>query len=290
MTVNSSGKENDRMYCREQVGKTIRAFRISTAFAPPSARDGLLALYALFSVIEQICSSVTDESVARDTLQWWRAECLHKPASESLHPLIRELNRNGLASRLPRASLENLFRAAESRLDADAPPEPDALKILCMETQQPQVELEAASAGISFSDLGIGQRQLARAGLLQLIRESTRHQNGGAYWWLPLNSLARHGLRRDQIESDPGCSAVRAVFAELFASSGKWGGEAEEKAGESTIDLSQARHLFAIHGVYSNIIKRLETTTPDLYAEKIQGQGVVDLFQAWNCARRMQWR
>ena len=78
MTARATGKGNDRHFCWEQVGKSNRVFRISQVFAPRHCAEKLLPLYALFSAVEQICSSISDEDVARSKLNWWRIECLQK--------------------------------------------------------------------------------------------------------------------------------------------------------------------------------------------------------------------
>ena len=108
MTETGTGKDNDRQFCWEQVVKTNRVFRISQVFAPRHCAEKLLPLYALFSAIEQICSSASDEDVARSKLNWWRQECLQTEAAKSRHPVMKELSRTGALNDLRRDSLLHL--------------------------------------------------------------------------------------------------------------------------------------------------------------------------------------
>ena len=102
MTERATGKGNDRHFCLEQVGKSNRLFRISQVFAPRHCAEKLLPLYALFSVVEQICSNISDEDVAHSKLNWWRNECLQNIPADSRHPVMKELSRTGALDDLRR--------------------------------------------------------------------------------------------------------------------------------------------------------------------------------------------
>ena len=121
MTVESTEKDNDRMFCWEQVLKTNRIFRVSQIFAPRHCAAKLLPLYALFSAVEQICSTISDEDLASSKLNWWRIECLQKESVESQHPILRELNRTDASNDLRPESIARLLDGAESRLYASPP-------------------------------------------------------------------------------------------------------------------------------------------------------------------------
>ena len=127
MTDAAAGQGNDRRFCWEQVGKSNRLFRISQIFAPRHCAEKLLPLYALFSAVEQICSSISDEDVARSKLNWWRNECLQNKPTQSRHPVMKELSRTGVLNDLRRESVVALLDGAESRLYASAPPDLEAL-------------------------------------------------------------------------------------------------------------------------------------------------------------------
>jgi len=200
MTASATGEGNDRQFCWEQVGKSNRVFRISQVFASRHCAEKLLPLYALFSAVEQICSSISDEDVARAKLNWWRIECLQKIPNESGHPVMKELNRSGAMSDLRWESIASLLDGVESRLYASAPPDVEALKGMCIELHRPQLELELGISGLKRSTLEFEPGLLARNGMLQLIRESVYRKEQGGFWWIPLNLLARHGVSREDIK------------------------------------------------------------------------------------------
>jgi phytoene synthase len=287
MTEKATGQSNDRQFCWEQVGKSNRLFRISRVFAPRQCTEKLLPLYALFSAVEQICSSISDDDVARSKLNWWRNECLQNVATKSRHPVMKELSRTGAINDLRRESVAELLDGAESRLYTSAPPDLEALKGMCIELHRPQLELELGVSGLKGSMLEFEPGLLARNGTLQLIRESVYRKEQGGFWWVPLNLLARHGVSREDIVTDPRSPAVRDLLAEVLMAAESWGRESDEISGSGTVDFSPARHLFAINGLYSRKLKRLKGITPDLFAGELGRVVPADLFKAWNCARRL---
>ena len=287
MTERATGKGNDRHFCWEQVGKSNRLFRISQVFAPRHCAEKLLPLYALFSVVEQICSNISDEDVAHSKLNWWRNECLQNIPADSRHPVMKELSRAGALDDLRRESVAGLLDGAESRLYANAPPDMEALRGMCVELHRPQLDLELGISGLKGSKLELEPGLLPHNGLLQLIRESVHRKEQGGFWWIPLNLLARHGVSREDIATDPRSPAVTRLLAEVFAAAESWGGESNEVARSRTVDFSPARHLFAINGLYSRKLKRLKGITPDLFAGELSRLGPADLFKAWKCARRL---
>ena len=288
MIDSATEKGNDRQFCWEQVGKSNRLFRVSQVFAPRDCAEKLLPLYALFSVAEQICSNISDEDTARSKLNWWRNECLQNKPGASRHPVLKELSRTGTLQDLHQESIAGLLDGVESRLYASAPPDMDALKGMCAELHRPQLELELGMSGLKGSVLEFKPGLLARNGMLQLVRESVHRKEQGGFWWIPLNSLARHGVSREDILTDPRSPAVTRLLAEIFIAAESWGRESNGDFGSRPDDVSPARHLFAINGLYARKLKRLKGATPDMFAGELGRLGPADLFKAWRCARRLQ--
>jgi len=286
MTTRAAGTGNDRLFCWEQVIRTNRVFRISQVFAPRHCAEKLLPVYALFSMVEQICSGISDEDVARSKLNWWRIECLHNEPAESRHPVMKELHRTGALKELSRENLAQLLDGAESRLIANPPGDMEELKEICFELQQPQLELEVGVSALQDSTQEFEPGLLARNGMLQLIRESVHRKEQGGFWWIPLNSLARHGASREQLTADPRSPAVSGLLAEVIATGESWGRESDERSGGRKVDFSTDRHLLAINGLYSRKLKRLAGITPDRFEDELGRLGPADLFEAWKSARR----
>ncbi len=278
-------KSNENLFCWEQVLKTNRLFRVTHAFADDSSTDGLLPLYALFSSVEQVCSEIGDEDVARKKLDWWREECLLKDMASSNHPVIRKLCSSGAASKIKKRNISQLLDGAESRLDASPPADLEALQTICESIIRPQLELEisvCSGADQLAEKFSAGSSQ---SGLLQLIRESAAREGQGGYWWIPLNLLARHGLTRADLADTAATESVRGLFSEILGAGQKWGTESVSKYEKSLTGLKRMRHLAVLHGLYKKKLERLDGQKPQQFAQELNRLRFMDLFEAWKVAR-----
>jgi len=287
MNTSQGGGSNDRLFCWEQVARTNQAFRVSQIFAVREDAARLLPLYALFSVVEQICSVSSDEDLARSKLNWWSIECADKNLQTSDHPVLKEFRRTGTAERLGQVLVHSLLDSAASRLEARAPADISELKAICINTQRPQFDLEMTICGLSVDSVQASPGLLALGGLLQLIRESAKSPEQGAYWWVPLNMLARHGIGREALVNQPGSPEVSGLLSELIEESVSWV-PSEYRLNENHRDFQPLRNYFAINGIYTRKIKSLNGMALDRYITELERVRVSDLFVAWKCARRLE--
>lgn len=288
MSIRTGNESNDRLFCWEHVSRTRPVFRTSQVFAPRQHVHKLLPVYALFSVVEDIFTRISDEDVARSKLAWWRMECVQKDPAESHHPVLREMKRTGALELLHAELFRQMFDSAESRLDASAPADMGALNELCVAMQLPQLEMEMAVCDIRPGALQLDPRMMASNGQVQLIRESAALNESGGFWWVPLNLLARHGIGRDEIANRPDAAGVGALFDDLFEA--RDSSEGDVTATGKSKDIHQARHIFAISGLYAQQLKHLQKCAPGKYREELQKAKLTDLFTAWRCARQLRWR
>jgi len=277
MNTAGSTETIDRQFCWQQLAASNRLFRVSRIFAAPATADILLPLYALFACIEQVCAEFTDEDVARKKINWWREECLQREIESSNHPVLRELQRSGASEMLDKLSLAELFAGAEARLDAPAPAGCEDLESLCRDISQPQVDLEIGVCGSAGDANLMAPDQVARNGLLQLIRERRN-------WWLPLNLMARHGINRTAIADASQAEAVSGLFKELLATAGKWG-EGRPVQREKPGMPSQIRHLFILGSLNSRKLQLLQKRQPSAYVSELNRLRMSDVFAAWKIAR-----
>lgn len=276
-----------RIFCWEQINRTNRLFRVSRVFAPAEQVDRLLPLYALFSVVEQICFNSSDESVVGSRLAWWRNELEPQHIAASQHPLVQELARSGAAECMSGAQITRLFASTAERLVAQAPASQVELKNLCTAIYRPQLDLELSISGLRDSIEGIDTGLTARNGLIQLVRECSLRKEQGGYWWIPLNALARHGVTREQILNRPKARNVASLFAELFGQAIQWRDKPGGEAPGHFNDYSPARHVFAISGLITRKLKRLASAPPDRFGLELARLGPADLLYGWNGARRL---
>jgi phytoene synthase len=279
-------ENNDRLFCREQVLRTDPAFRMSHLFAEKAFQDRLLALYAFFSVIEQVCSSMSDQSVAERTLAWWRVEMQAGAGTPSSHPVLTELRRSGAADNMPSRLIKNLLDEAGYRIDAPAPAGEAELEQLCLRTGRPLVELELAVCGVDETDPASLGGLVARRGFMQLIRENLAQTGERSSWWLPLDLLARHGLARADLFTAAAAHPAKLLMTDIL------GIKSFEKPSflVKNSDISNKkqgdRHLFVYDALARRKLKCMNSNSPVDYPEELAKLGVGDLLACWKTARR----
>ena len=280
-------ENNDKLFCREQVLRTDPAFRMSHLFAEKAVQDRLLALYAFFSVIEQVCGSMSDDSVAARTLAWWRMEMQAGAASPSSHPVVMELRRSGAADKIPGNLLENLLDEAGYRIDARAPAGESELGQLCLRTGLPLVELELAVCAAAECDPASLGGLVVRRGLMQLIRESLAQTGERSSWWLPLDLLARHGLARADLFTEAAAHPAKLLMADILAMKCFSKPPSVVTKTDISIKLQCDRHLFVYDALTRKKLERMNSSSPFQYPEELARLGLGDLLACWKTARRV---
>lgn len=276
----SSG--NERVFCRELVQDVNPLFRISSLFADEHVAKRLLPLYALFASVEQLCSAVSDESVAVRKLEWWRGALTGSDAASRDHPVVAELNRSGAMPRLPQAALGRLLDMAAYRIEAPSTPGMGELSRLSRMTGSPQVELELAVAGSPGETLPAGMAE--RRGLIQLLREDLGRERHS--WWVPLDLMAKHGVRREDMPRESTTGAVRALLGEVIDQFTRKEG-LENDQSEDISHLKQSdRHLFVFDVLSRRKLQYTKKSSYEMRRDILFRPRAGDLFCCWRAARK----
>jgi len=284
----SQHRTNERHFCWEQVLQSNRLFRITHVFAPVEQVSKLLPVYALFAAVEALCAEHSDEEIARRKLDWWRSEFAQVDAQGSDHPIVRELIRTEALHMLPRASLTRLFDNAEARLDPVAPADLDELLECCRRIMQPQFELELSLSAQSESSAHYVNTIGPTGGIAQLIRETAGRRSRGAFWWLPLGLMARHGIDRSDLEEGDWSEGAIRLFSELIGEFCGRGLDQAEPQGPAEGAASASRHLYIIGKLRVHALRRLQPGQPQRMAAELNRVGVPQLYRAWRAARQFE--
>jgi NADH dehydrogenase [ubiquinone] 1 alpha subcomplex assembly factor 6 len=167
--------------CAEIVRDHARDRWLATLFAPPEAREALLALYAFDHEIARVADAVSQPMPGLIRLQWWRDALDGIDAGRPLaHPVVLALHREWPRLAPARESLHAAIDARERDLEDEAFADAAAL----------EPYLEAASTGITLAALEVlgVRQQAARAagseiglarGLVGLLRSAAAGGAGG---------------------------------------------------------------------------------------------------------------
>ena len=287
MTAQTENAANPTLFCREQVARTNRQFPVTRLFAPTAAAERLLPLYALFSALDQICTDIQEEHVAYSKLHWWREECVVREPAASHHPILQEMRRTGAMSSVRKEDLTVLLAGAAIRLERKPPADIDQLRQLCETCARPMATLEASvTAPGTDGEVALETIPVSRI-LVQMFREGSGVVEDG-YWWLPLNLLARHGVRRRDLAGKTASPAARRLVAELLEAADEWAGEAAHKARSTPV--ASARHLWVSEAVSAHKLRTLKSLEPAAFRSGLDRLGIGDVLAAWRAARRFNRR
>ena len=78
-------------YCQQKTAQSGSSFYYSFLFLPPERRRAITALYAFCREVDDTVDNMSDESVARVKLNWWRTEVGAMQRGAPTHPVTQAL-------------------------------------------------------------------------------------------------------------------------------------------------------------------------------------------------------
>ncbi|HEY2538638.1 MAG TPA: phytoene/squalene synthase family protein [Stellaceae bacterium] len=192
--------------------------RYQTAlFAPAARREALFALYAFNYEIASVREHVTQPTLGRIRLEWWRENIAAAFGSGPVrhHPVVEALSRAAREHRLTRSHLDRLIDAREADLD-DEPPatlaeleayaEGTSSRLICSALEVLGVRDAAAAAachiGIAFALSG-------------LLRALPMRVAGAHRPFVPAELAVRHGLDWGEARRSGGSAQLRTAVGEI---------------------------------------------------------------------------
>ncbi|MEO6075257.1 MAG: hypothetical protein ABIP56_00490 [Dokdonella sp.] len=172
---------------------------IALTFLPPSQRASEAAFACLSRELAHACFAIREGDVALAKLGWWNEELLRSQKGEPRHPLTQTLDSHLDLSRVPVASWQAVIAAAVQQRDRD-PASDFTGQIAGFERLfRPLADIET---------MLLGRRDAVATARVSALAHALREAAGVArvlengHVALPLDALARHRLRRDQLAVD----------------------------------------------------------------------------------------
>lgn len=235
----------DLDFCWEKVLNSDPWFRLHYAFAPKQLGQQILALHALFSMLDRALG-LSDESLRLAQLAWWRSELSPENTEVSAHPVVRTLRESGAMQQLSGDQIEALVAQAVSQLRTESLNSQEELKTLCDQVGEAKVLSEAAIACKDRAQPALVGR-CAGTGLSAITREAGL-EGRPALWFIPLDLQARHQSDLHTIKQSR--AEIRAVLESLCRWGEAWFDEQVEALSQAVSSgifaPGAARHLLAM--------------------------------------------
>jgi phytoene synthase len=205
-------------YCADLVRSADRDRYLATLFAPAKHRNALFALYAFNAEIARV-RDVAREAIAGEIrLQWWRDVLSGERRGEAAaNPVAAALLSAIAHYRLAADPLVALIDAHSFDLYDDTFADLAGLEVYLENSFSAVI---AAASQIFGVDARAAARPAGVAyGLMSLLRMLPLHARRGQLY-VPLDLLARHGVRAEEIFAGRSSQGLNAAVAELRARAG----------------------------------------------------------------------
>lgn len=278
--------DQDLDFCWEQILRIDGWFRLHYLFSPDNRGDQLVALHALFSMLEKALT-LSDENLSVAQLAWCRSELSPPRANTSAHPVVRSLAASRAWERLPGELLEELFRNTMARIDPEPLNDQQSLKAFCDRLGRSRLLLEIALSDDWQDHVKRLDGRCAGTGFF-LLAKVPRNPQSRPYWFVPLELLARHQCTAQDLER--GSDAAAPCLQELGELGEEWFQDQLAAIRAATVNsgkkAGQRRHLVAMTEAQRIQFARLLKRPVDSIRKRTNGWGIRDLFRVWSEARR----
>ncbi|MFA5521899.1 MAG: presqualene diphosphate synthase HpnD [Castellaniella sp.] len=187
-------------YCQNKAAQSGSSFYYAFLFLPPERRRAITALYAFCREVDDIVDEVSEESVARTKLGWWRTQVEKLFAGEKPdHPVMQALAPHVQPYGLTAARLHAVIDGMEMDLDQHQYADWESLKKYCWHAAGVVGELSAGIFGYTQEETLVYADRLGLAfQLTNIIRDVGDDARRGRIY-LPREDLERFEVSIDEI-------------------------------------------------------------------------------------------
>src|SRR5688572_8843199 len=181
-------------YCQQKAAQSGSSFYYSFLFLPTERRRAITALYAFCREVDDVVDEVSDASVARVKLSWWRTEVANLFAGHPDHPVTKALQPFLGVYGIDAARLNEIIDGMEMDLSHHRYADFEALKLYCHRAAGVVGQLSASIFGYSAaSTLDYAENLGLAFQLTNIIRDVGEDARRDRVY-LPADELARFGL------------------------------------------------------------------------------------------------
>jgi len=195
----STEKSPSDEYCQQKAARSGSSFYYSFLFLPPERRRAITALYAYCREVDDVVDEVSDVSVARVKLAWWRTEVSNLFAGHPQHPVTRALAPFIGPYGLDADRMNEIIDGMEMDLVQHRYADFDSLKLYCHRVAGVVGQLSASIFGYrAASTIEYAEALGTAFQLTNIIRDVGEDARRGRVY-LPADELARFGLSVEDV-------------------------------------------------------------------------------------------
>ena len=186
---------NPDQYCQEKAARSGSSFYYAFLFLPPEQRRAITALYAFCREVDDVVDEVTESSVARMKLAWWRTQVDALFRGQADHPVMKALAPHVEPFGIQDRQLYAVIEGMEMDLDQMRYPTWAALEKYCWHAAGVVGEMSAGIFGAITPETLDYARKLGTAfQLTNIIRDVGDDARRGRIY-IPQEDLERYGVK-----------------------------------------------------------------------------------------------
>ncbi|CAM5777946.1 presqualene diphosphate synthase HpnD [Castellaniella caeni] len=186
-------------YCQRKAAQSGSSFYYSFLFLPPARRRAITALYAFCREVDDIVDEVSEASVARMKLAWWRGQVDQMFHGTPDHPVAIALAQHIQPFGLRAEPLYAVIEGMEMDLDQFRYPDWDALRQYCWRAAGVVGDLSASIFGYTDPKTLEYAETLGLAfQMTNIIRDVGDDARRGRIY-LPEDDMRHHGVSIDDV-------------------------------------------------------------------------------------------
>ena len=186
-------------YVQQKAAGSGSSFYYAFLFLPPPRRAAITAFYAFCREVDDVVDEVSDPSIARTKLAWWRTEVAQAFAGRPTHPVLQALMPGVQAYGLEQDLLQSVIRGCEMDLEQTRYLDFAGLRTYCHLVAGVVGEAAARIFGQSQPETTAYAHKLGLAfQLTNIIRDVGEDALRGRIY-LPIDELQRFDVKASEI-------------------------------------------------------------------------------------------
>ncbi len=199
-------------YCEDKAAASGSSFYSSFRFLPELKRRAITALYAFCREVDDVVDECKDETVARQTLNWWRLEVAKLYQGDATHPVTQALQNLLNDFNLAEEYLLEIIDGMEMDLDTHRYATFKDLSLYCYRVASVVGLLSAEIFGFENRGTLKYAHDLGMAFQLTNILRDVREDAERGRIYLPQDELQQFGVTQQNLMQPITNDAVKSLF------------------------------------------------------------------------------
>ncbi|SOE48728.1 Phytoene synthase [plant metagenome] len=266
-------------YCQEKAAKSGSSFYYAFLFLPPERRRAITALYAFCREVDDVVDEVSDASVARIKLAWWREQIAAMYAGRADHPVTRALAPHLETCHITQARLQAIIDGMEMDLDQTRYLDWPGLRKYCWHAAGVVGELSAGVFGHDDPATLVYAEKLGLAfQMTNIIRDVGDDARRGRIY-LPIEDLQRFDVKAAEILNGTHSDRFEALMRFQAERARGLYREAMQALPES--DRRKQRPGLMMAAIYHALLEEIEDERFQVLEQRISLTPLRKLWLAW---------